>query len=270
MAWLPVMALVVALILGTTVASHWTLILSCLAVGAVFTGLTVKMHRLRQSEQHVIRVQELTTLRQWTRSLRLSWRLLPSLVTVPTLHGQVVALMATCLDELKAYDTAIQAYTYLIDRIPSADPASVQLRSRRTIVQLVNGQLTDADEALRRLRNHVDTHPVIEATYRFASLVQQVRTNHWADAADHSWPDLVQQLRPLGIESGYGYALIALSCHKLSLNQPHYREHAQRWWSYATRLLPVRTLVNRFAELEQIAGLLPADQAVPPPCVSRA
>ena len=270
LAWLPILALGAAIAMTMLIESDWALMLPWLTVGAVFVMLAVKIRKTRHLEQRVGNAQELAMLRHWHQSLRLCWRLLPSLTTQPPLHSRAVALVAHCLDQLKAYDAAITTYNHLIDRLSAQDSVSVQIRIHRVMAQLANDQLIDADDDLRRLRIHTDVlrHPTIDAAYRFAQLIQQVRTNHWAEVV-HDAPQLVDHLRPLGVDAGYGYALTALSYYKLAAtDQPDQSQtpssNAGQWWSRATLLLPVGALVDRFAELDQIAGLLPAQQSTPP------
>ena len=266
-AWLPILAMGAAIALTMMVQSDWALILPWLTVGVVLVLLATRMRKLHQLEQRITDAQELATLRHWRQSLRLAWRLLPSLVTQPILYGRAVALTAHCLDQLKAYDASIAAYNHLIDRVPAQDPVSIQIRIHRSIAQLANDQLIDADDDLRKLRTYPDllSHPAIGATYQLAQLVQQVRTNHWAEAVQDA-PQRIDHLRPLGVEAGYGYALTALSYYKLGTDADATASlaNAGLWWSRATLLLPVGALVDRFSELKQIATLLPAQENVPP------
>ena len=244
----------------------WAAFLPPFALGAVFAAVMAKAYSTRQLDQRVAQMEELALCRHWVRSLRKAWRLLPSLTTHPVLHHRATTVIATCLDRLKAYDAGIVAYDNLIERLANQDPVSALLRAQRAIAQLVNGQLTDADVALRRLRGH--GHGQVAATCRLASLVQQAQTNHWADAVEQSSSELVNQLRPLGVEAGYGYALMALACYKLTSNQPSAEpDRAEMWWSYATRLLPVGALVDRFSEVGAAANVLASESAVPPPVV---
>ena len=258
MTWLPMTALAVALLVSMSIESNWAAILPWLTVGVLFFGLAARIHRAKQLESRITQIQEWVMLHHWVPALRAAWRLLPSLVTLPSMHGRVVAMIAHCLDQIKSYDAAITAYDYLIDRLPTNDLLSIQLRLHRSISLLVNDQLTDADDALRKIRGHTDAlnHPGLNATYRLAGIVQQTRTNHWSAAADQANPELVDQLRPLGIDAGYGYALVALSHYKVNepLEQPT-TDYTAYWWSLATLLLPTSTLVYRFAELDQLTHL---------------
>lgn len=265
-AWMPIIAMATVIVLTMVIQSDWVLLLPWLTVGVVFVLLAMKMRNAQRLEQRITDAQELAMLRHWRQSLRLTWRLIPSLVTQPPLHGRAVALIAHCLDQLKAYDAAITAYNHLIDCVSAQDPVSIQIRIHRTIAQLANDQLIDADDDLRKLRTHTDVlaHPVIGAAYKLAQLVQQVRTNHWAEAVEDA-DQRIDHLRPLGVDAGYGYALTALSYYKLDNDDTAAPlANAGLWWSRATLLLPVGTLVDRFAELDQIAHALPAQSNTPP------
>jgi len=266
-AWLPIIAMATAVVLTMMVQSDWALMLPWLTVGAVFVLLATKMRNLHRLEQQMTDAQELAMLRHWRQSLRLAWRLLPSLVTQPILYGRAVALTAHCLDQLKSYEASIAAYHHLIDRVPAQDPVSIQIRIHRSAAQLANDQLIDADDDLRKLRTHTDllSHRAIGAAYQLVQLIQQVRTNHWAEAVQDA-PQRIDHLRPLGVEAGYGYALTALSYYKLDTDADTTASlaNAGLWWSRATLLLPVGALVDRFSELKQIATLLPAQENVPP------
>ena len=223
-----------------------------IVIGLMF-AMGWRVRSLRRLEQRAVRVPELAMMRYDVQALRLGWRLLPQLRTLHELHGRTVAVMAMCLDQVGAYEAAIVAYDDLILRLPSDHPTTLQLVIQRTIVQLMCDDLTDADDALRRLRGMVEpfASTPIGASYHLAGLLQQVQTHHFADALDHA-ENLVEQLRPLGIDAGYGYALMALSHYKT--NGPD----ADTWWSHATMLLPPATLIARFSQLGAIRDLTPA------------
>lgn len=260
-AWSPLAALTAALALTIWGQQPWMFVVAWVIVVAVLVGMTARIRNVRRMGQRLVQAQELATRRDWLDALRSTWGLLPSLVSLPTLHGQATALIAHCLHELKTYEAAIVAYDHLLDLIPAGQPVSVGLRVHRAVAQLFNDQLTDADDTLQRLRGQMDTsiNPAVAASYSMACLMQRVMTNHWAEAADYGSSDLVDQLRPLGIEAGYGYALMALSCHQLAAaedpGQQQLAQQADLWWSRATLLLPVAALVNRFSELSQITHL---------------
>ena len=87
-----------------------------------------------------------------------------------------------------------------------------------------------------------------EAAYRFARLFQAVRTAHYAEGIAES-PNLLQTLRPLGIDAGYGHALRSF-CHR-QRNDPQENdaEQAEVWWRRATTLISPDLLVRRFPEM---------------------
>src|SRR5690606_10485087 len=99
----------------------------------------------------------------------------------------------------------------LLDMLPQDHPGAIHLRIHRAIAALSAERLLDADEALRRLRNVTSDYArtPLAALYRFAELIQIVRTGHYDDAL-HEADTLLDALRPLGIEAGYGHALLAL------------------------------------------------------------
>lgn len=248
--------------------------LAWLALGGVVLFWAVRMKRMRDLDRMVVQVQELGMRRYYPQSLRLAWQLLPRLSVIPQLHGRVVAFMAMCLDHLMAYDAAIASYSYLIDRLPGEHPTRVHLQLQRTIAQLANDQLADADDAIRRLRGVIVEQPGTPAfaLYRFAQVYQNVRTFHYEEATRLD-ADLLQTLRPLGVEAGYGHALMALSHLQLAMRdaaeQPEaHRDEARTWWSRATLLLPQDTLTTRYRELQPLledATVAAAQRSSSPP-----
>lgn len=288
--WAPmiVLAMIVGvLILGGT--SPLTIVLAWMILGLAMLGRVLQRQWLLGLEARAVRAQELALRRHWPQSLRLAWRALPSLVSFPELHARLIAVIAHDLDQVKAYEAAIAAYSFLIERLPPEHPASVQFRVQKALAELACDRLSDADQSLRRLRGLIEPHrgSVTGAGYRLATLLQEIRTNHFAEAAA-SADTLLEELRPLGVEAGYGHALTALAfarmaggqgwarslasfddeSHRQGSGMPappdgaaaEERTPAQRteelhrqaalWWSRATLLLPVETLVDRFPELE--------------------
>ena len=253
LAWLPVIALGAVLALLLT-AEGWLSVLPWSILLFVFAFMSFRIRQMRRFEQQVVHLQELSTLLNHREALRLSWTLLPRLSAVPELHSRVVALVGHNLDQLRSYDAAIVAFEHLIDRLPQEHPGSIQLRIQRTLAQLATDQLTDADEGLRRLRGFVELeHPnPMGAAYRLAGLFQQIRTHHWSDAVQGA-DRLLTQLRPLGIEAGYGHAMLALSFHHLNpAEHPAAPDQAALWWSRATLLMPSVALIDRLPELSAI------------------
>lgn len=247
------------LIVGLTFAADTlgSILLSLLAMTAFVAVLSVRVHLLRRAEQEATRVQELSVTRHYRQALSRAWRLLPKVRILPEAHGRTIAAMAFCLDQVKAYETAIAAYDYLLGRLPPDYPGALQLGVQRVVAQLMADQLTDADDALRRMRGVVEQYPQtpIAAGYRLAGLLQQVRTNHFADAVAES-EGMVESLRPLGVEAGFGYALMALAHFSVDPTEAASPDApAALWWARATVLLSPWALIDRFDQLGQIAHL---------------
>ncbi|MEM9418382.1 MAG: hypothetical protein AAGA25_04900 [Planctomycetota bacterium] len=219
-------------------------------MGMILYGRQKLMAR-RSFERRLARAQELVTLRHHRPALRSAWRLIPELVQHPAQQHRAVAVLAHALDNVGAYDTAIVAYDRLLNDLPSEHPGAIHLKVQRAIASLFTYQLSDADDALRRLRGPVEplTKTPIGASYRFALLFQSVQTAHYAEAIDES-DGLIEALRPLGVEAGYGHALLAW-CHA-QRNDPERDDanHAQSWWQRATTLLPASALRARFPEIK--------------------
>ncbi|MEM7624374.1 MAG: hypothetical protein AAF333_01965 [Planctomycetota bacterium] len=225
-----------------------------------FVGLLVygsqKVNAMRRFEARLARAAELATLRHHRPALRSAWRLIPELADHPALQHRAVVVIAQVLDQLDAHDAAIVAYNRLLDDLPGGHPGATMLKIHRAIAALFTHQLSDADDALRRLRGPVeefDDATPTAAAYRFALLFQSVQTAHYAEAIEESG-DLLDALRPLGIDAGYGHALLAW-CHR-QRNDAEAQDdvQARTWWRRATALVPAAALVRRFPELREVRG----------------
>ena len=233
-----------------------TAYLALVLVAGMLFWLVNRIRKQRKFATAVANLQESATLRYWPDVLASAWRLLPMVTQWPDLHARTVAAIAHCLDQVRSYDSAIFAYNYLIKRVPKNHPGTVQLQLHRTMAQLASDHLADADDALRKLRKipavgQPQSPNVLSAMFRMAHLIQQVRTFHWDDAVAQA-QGLEQDLQPLGIEAGYGYALMSLSYHQLPVNMDIKEEKPRqtaKWWSQATLLLPPGELTKRFTEL---------------------
>lgn len=220
-----------------------------------FVGLLVygsrKVNALRHFEARLARAAELATLRHHRPALRSAWRLIPELKNHPPLQHRAIVIIAQVLDQLDAHDAAIVAYNRLLGDLPGNHPGATMLKIHRAIAALFTHQLSDADDTLRRLRSSVDAFgdaSPTAAAYRFALLFQSVQTAHYAEAIEESG-DLLDALRPLGIDAGYGHALLAWCHHQRSDEAAQDDAHAHTWWQRATTLVPAATLVRRFPEL---------------------
>jgi hypothetical protein len=213
---------------------------------------------MRELEGRCQQAQELLMNKQHARALRLAWRLIPRTQSLPHLHARATVVMAHSLDQVLASDAAIVVYDFLVQRMADDHPAVTQFRARRAVAQFLCDRLLDGDVSIRRLRADVNesTHPAALAAIRLAELLQRVRTHHFADALEVE-PGLLQDLRPLGLEAGYGYGLIAL-CHvkQLGAADPalaaRHASLARKWWADATLLLPASVLTRRLPELAQV------------------
>lgn len=263
LAWLFTGIMVAALFLALTVNDSWDFLQPLLLVAVLLTAVAARARWVQQLESKMERAQELAVLRRWLRALRLTWSTLPSLTRLPHLHRLAVALIAHCLDQLRAYDAAIVAYDHLADQFPGDHPMALEFRIQSAAARLAVDQLADADDLLQRLRGPLDrfSRTPLAASYKFARLFQQVRTNHFADALDSS-DQLLADLRPLGVEAGYGHALMALCFRQQAAADPdkadQLQSQADLWWSRATLLLPQAALLDRFPELAAVANTSPS------------
>lgn len=266
--WMPLVALGAALALLFTTQEGWAA-LGALGVLAVLVGWNaVQRRRVLGLERQLVKVHELSLQRQWPAALSTGWALLPKLRRLPDLFARTVAFIAYGLDEQGAFESAIVGYDFLLKRMPTEHPGAMLLTIQRAMAQLAVDRLTDADESLRRLR-HLEQWPGsgMSAAYCLAMLWQMVRTQHYADAVGLE-ERLVQRLRPLGVEAGYGYGLMALARWRLSAEAgaaggESRGTGAEEWWRRATLLLPVAALTRKFADLEPMARVLKATEPFP-------
>lgn len=224
-----------------------------------FVGLLIygrqKVTALRGFEKRLARAQELVMLRHHRPALRSAWRIIPELVNHPAQQHRAVAVLVHALDDIGAYETAIVAYDRLLDDLPRDHPGATHLKVQRAIASLFTHQLSDADDALRRLRASVEplAKTPIGASYRFALLFHSVQTAHYAEAIEESG-GLVEALRPLGVDAGYGHALLAWCFAKRNDADRDDARQARSWWQRATTLLPASALQARFPEFKGMPG----------------
>ena len=246
--------IVISLLIGGPLSN----ILPWIALIWLIGHTSFRARRLAGLQASVRRTQEIAMLRRYPKALRLGWRLLPQASLVPQLHGQTIAMISHCLDTLGQYEAAIVGYDYLLDQLPPNQPITVHIGVSRAAASLGAERLSDADDAIRRLRGPVEpfSNTPISAAYRLAMLTQQVRTHHFEAGVEQS-EGLVDDLRPLGVEAGYGHALMAL-CHYHTHNNTDDAStpnETQTWWKRATLLLPPDALVKRFPELQPLTEL---------------
>lgn len=251
---LPILGIGVVLLL-VVIFDGLALLLPWLVLIGLLIYFSVRAKRAKAIEQQAVRIHELAMLRKYPQALRDAWRLLPALTKHPTLYVRTVAMMAHCLDQLRAHDAAIVGYDQLLGHLPDEHPGSVQLRIQRAIAALFADRLTDADDALRRVRNIIGPYAgtPVAALYRLAVLIQDVYTHHYTDAVEQAG-DIADALRPLGVEAGFGHALMAL-CYQQdrAADDPDAQRQAQtRWWKQATTLIPEAALIERFPQLASL------------------
>lgn len=256
--WGPIIGLALLLVIAMFAGGIAAALLPWLGMAALFTAMLIRMRRAAALDSAVRRTQEQAMLRRYRDALRRAWRLLPHTTSQPNLHAKTVALISHCLDELHAYDAAIVGYDYLIERLPKEHPGAIQLRVQHALAALGAQRLTDADDTLRRLRGPVMAVPntMVAAAYRLAELAQHTLTHHYTDGVALA-DDLLEQLRPLGVEAGYGHALLALCYHEDrsgQLSDDQRRGAAAQWWRRATTLLPASALVAKFPDLAVLAN----------------
>ncbi len=257
--------IVAAIFLGMGLATTGiaAAVLPWIGLGILFGSNWSRTQRAMNLEARVRDTQQVAMTRRYPAALRQAWRLLPQTTPAPNLHSQTVAMISHCLDSLGAYDAAIVGYDYLLQRLPPGEPIAVHIGVSRANAVLGAERLSDADDSIRRLRGAVEAFPdtSISAAYRLAQLAQQVRTNHFSEAVNEN-DDLLEALRPLGVEAGYGHALMAL-CHyhypteaeALQTTEPQTHEKARLWWDRATLLLPPKTLLQRYPELAPLTEM---------------
>lgn len=262
---LPLLLLIAAAVMTLFAQDAVTALLPWIILIGVVSFAMIRVRHVRGIQDRVQKISDWTQLGQHERATRAIWKALPLVQMMPELHGRLVALMAHNLDKLTAWPAAEVAYDYLISRMPSDHPGSIQLQLQRTILQLFNDELTTADTNLRKLRSmaiELKNTPM-SATYYYAALLQHVRTFHLTEAIEENRDNLVEHLRPLGVDAGHGYALLAWCYHQMALRQADNLQandecmtEARAWWRKATLLLSTQKLFARHADLKQIAAHL--------------
>ncbi|MCC7408952.1 MAG: hypothetical protein IT442_12845 [Phycisphaeraceae bacterium] len=277
-AWMPLLLLIgaVAVMLAASSAPGSAgsagMMIAWLLLLGWFVHQSSRTRQQVELDRGVSRVQDASMLRRHPEALRLAWSLLPSLRQTPQLHARLVAMMAHDLAEVGADEAALTGLDYLLERVPREHPISQHLSLERAILMLSTDRLSDGDEAIRRLRHVRESGgiPALAAMHRFAELYQMIRTNHFADAIEGE-ANLAEDLRPLGVEAGYGYGLMALAHYRLDQWRVDVDELSEtaaglpgaagHWWSMATLLLSPAAAAVRFPELGQLIEPLRPSQS---------
>ncbi|MBI1368460.1 MAG: hypothetical protein GC162_07370 [Planctomycetes bacterium] len=228
-----------------TLVIPWTILIGMI----IYAGRRGK--RRTRLEGRARQVYELSLLRRPMDVVREAWSLLPDLTTTPHLHGQTVSLMAAALMRVHDYDAAAETCDYLLDHLPKGTPASNYVRLLRIMAYLHVDRLADADDEIRSLAR-ADLAPIESAMLTTGRLYQQIKTHHFEDAAAAD-DRIVEQLRPLGVDAGYAYGLIAAAFQQRADDAA-----ARKWWRRATLLLSPAAIMNDLPETKSLAALPPA------------
>jgi tetratricopeptide (TPR) repeat protein len=248
----------------------------------VLLGLFATMHlrarHVQKLERAVTRCQELAMRRYYHRALKQGWQLLPRLTRQPQMRHRVIAVLGDCLGDLACYEPALVVYDHLLEEVPEDHPAADQLQALRALAAFGSDRLTDGDDALRQLRKQIDPDQStpVSAAYHLAELLQAIRTHHYAEATE-AGQAYIERLRPLGVEAGFGHALLAWSHYQQAkraqpvetspspepadAGQPASGEHPPArddwqwmrwWWQNAILLVSPAAIVFRFPELKPL------------------
>lgn len=203
------------------------------------------------AQRAVRRVGELTMLRHHDAGLRDAWKSLGELRKHPGLYVQAALLLSANLMATRRHEAALAAQDQLLETVPPDHPVARVVAMQRVMSLLHEERLADADAALRR-SDPGNTAPLGRAMSAFARLYQSMRTNQF-DQIVESPERLPQQLRPLGLDAGYGYGMVAAAMHAHGRH-----DEAARWWKLATLLLPASTIMNAIEETRPLAATPPA------------
>lgn len=233
-------------------------LLGCVAGGIGWSALQSRAsHRRRERLQ---RMHEKAALRRPGEALRIGWDLLPEVTESPLAYGSLLTAFGRCLSELRRDDAAGLCYERLLASAPSNHPAAKHFACLRALAALFEDRLAEADDALRRIR--LEDEPAgspLRATHALACLLQQARTYRVDDMIANR-ATAIERMRPLGVEAGYAYALIAWA-HDQRRRQPRERDDADSlaeqvrlWWERATTLLPTEAIARRLPETAELAA----------------
>lgn len=267
-AYLPQITLIgMAMLIVFVLLQPGLIIVPLLLMAGLVVYLSSRTRAASELSRRVTRAWELSMIRRHREALGEAWRLLPECRTTPELHGRVVGVLAHSLGDLCRDDAAEVARQYLLDRMPPDHPLALRLRIQQAMSALTSDRLADADDALRKLRGRpeLDRPGPLAGLYTLARLLQDVRTGHYADAVEQA-EAIVEALKPLGVEAGYGHALLALCHHQLAAkNNPtdasdheassraaNHAEQAKRLRNNATILIPPAALMCKLPDLVQL------------------
>ncbi|MHB1155337.1 MAG: hypothetical protein ACYC26_00720 [Phycisphaerales bacterium] len=225
-----------------------------LAALSLVIWMFIQRRAAEQVQRQIQQLHELVVLRHDAPAATLAWSLIPKVRHLPDAHVQTVMLLAVSCARLDAYDAALAAHHYLLEHIPSRHPTSLLIRLQQVMAMLHEDHLVDADAEIRRL-SHADLPGTGHAMLQLAMLYQQIKTHHHADAVTQA-DAVAPSLQPLGIEAGYGYAMLATAFHHTRQPQP-----ASNWWHQATLLMPPDVICHDIPETAVLLHL-PAEPSL--------
>ncbi|MEM8782813.1 MAG: hypothetical protein AAGE65_08130 [Planctomycetota bacterium] len=244
----PLGVIVAAVFVSLAVPAWWAAALPWAALVGVVVYGSNRRQRQSAASTATLYAQELGMLRHHRQALRTAWEVLPELIYRTDEHARTVGLIGHLLDTLGADEAANVAYDFLLRRLSDGHPAALTLRLQKAANHFKADRLSDGDAELRRVRSAIkaDEPGPIGAGYRAARLLQSVSTHHSAEAIEEL-PEPIPALRPLGIDAGLAYGLLALA-HRRAGNE----DHAKQRWRDATCLVPAAELTRRFAPLGEL------------------
>lgn len=252
---------VFSLIIAAMSSSPVAVLLPWIVAGAVVAILTVRATQIRQIDRQLERIDAAIMLRHHEQVVTNAWNLIPKLTHRGDWMGRASMAMGIAMEDLRAYDAAQTVFSVLLDWLDQNHPMRDPIQLHWTLSALQNGQLADADAMIRRLASSGAVEPGSpgSAMFYLIKLLQDVRTGHAREAMDEM-DDPVATLRPLGVEAGLGYGLLAWCC----LQRARFDDTEQRgdwltqmraWWDKAVLLLPASAMVWFAHELSDLAQL---------------
>ena len=220
----------------------------------VWTILNVK--RAKKAEARTNQLSELAMQRRYVQAIREAWVFLSerSVRGNPVLYIRVLSVIGHCLHEVGSYEAGTEVYNYMIEHVPSGNAQAMQMKAYRAIAWLMDDQLADADDAIRGLRHVREDYKntVLSASVFFAELLQCVKTNSFEEGIGMAEKGL-EELRPMGIEAGYGHGLIALCYVKHGEFGGEWKDEHENgvklWWERAKCLIEEKYLLRKLPEL---------------------
>lgn len=216
-------------------------------VGVILNGIA----RHRRLERWAYQVFEAALLQEWDRAEPLLVRLLSSPVRHPQMRAELLLGLASVAEARQEYGAAQRIYESILGD-QAGDP--LQLHTARVMLasaMLRTGQLTDAVALLDRLAR-ADLPEPLKAQVELIALLREVILGQAQD--NLALADRRRRLfrDHLGTRAGYGYGLLAAAYDRA--DQP---DAARRLWHDATLLIRPGELLQRFRELEPLAGKYP-------------